>query len=50
VNRAIEEYCDAIAAGEIKVEPPVASGWTSVAASLVSSSKEVGPQDITQKV
>ncbi|KAJ3164758.1 hypothetical protein HK101_000371 [Irineochytrium annulatum] len=45
VNRAVEQYCDAIGMGEIKVESTTGTAWTSLLQSR--SDRQIGPKDIT---
>ncbi|RKO83581.1 hypothetical protein BDK51DRAFT_50831, partial [Blyttiomyces helicus] len=46
VSKAIEQYCDAIALGEIKAEPAHGSGWT---AGLLGTKAVNGPKDIANE-
>ncbi|KAJ3127782.1 hypothetical protein HK098_005781 [Nowakowskiella sp. JEL0407] len=51
INRAIEQYCDAIAIGETKEEIKEATLWTSVAntAANMVRPKDLGPRDIAME-
>lgn len=47
MNKAIEQYCDAIALGELKVELPKETGWRDL---LPNNKTANGPRDIANEV
>jgi uncharacterized protein (UPF0303 family) len=53
VNKAIEQYCDAIGTGELKVEPNSGTAWTALLQARVAAgaggSNSSAPKDITHE-
>ncbi|KAJ3414132.1 hypothetical protein HDV05_007076 [Chytridiales sp. JEL 0842] len=45
INKAVEQYCDAIGTGELKVEPSTGTTW----AALLQSRSSNGPKDVTNE-
>jgi hypothetical protein len=50
VNNALDQYCDAIALGEIKIEENSGTTWTSLAAIAYTAKTVTGPVDISLEV